>query len=166
MNKKGVSITFDFEIKSLQKYYSFTSPKNAYKVIGDYLIKEGFEKTKDSDYISYSNNLKKVISIIKKFAKNNKWFSPSLTKLAITPINQIWDLSEDYKILYNDEGFIKQKDQEYLKNIKATEKSNTVSTRPSMLKRLSKNKEKLKNQKDNSKEIKTIEKSKNIKKDR
>ncbi|TRW22900.1 hypothetical protein FL857_10850 [Criibacterium bergeronii] len=164
--KKGVSITFDFEIKSLQKYYSYTSPKNAYKIISDYLLQNGFEKTKDSDYISYNSNKNKSYEILKQFAKSNKWFTPSLTKLAITPINQIWDLSEDYKILYNDEGFIKQKDQEYLKNIKATEKLNTVSTRPSMLKRLSKNKEKLKNQKDNSKEIKTIEKSKNIKKDR
>lgn len=116
--KKGVSVTFDFKIADLKKYYSFTSPKNAYRKFGNYLVKNGFHKTKDSDYITYSKSKTETIELIKNFAKEYKWFTPSLKKLAIMPITEQWDLSYEYKNIYNDEKFMKQKEVEYNQKIK------------------------------------------------
>ncbi|TRW28188.1 hypothetical protein FL857_01605 [Criibacterium bergeronii] len=109
--KKGVSVTFDFKVDDLKKYYSYTSPNNAYRIVGDYLLNNGFEKTKDSDFVSYVNNLKRTIQLIDEFSEEHLWFTPSLTKLAITPINEIWDLSENYKKLYNNKEFMAQKEK-------------------------------------------------------
>ena len=116
--KKGVSVTFDFKIADLKKYYSFTSPKNAYRKIGNYLVKNGFEKTKDSDYITYFKSKTETIELIKNFIQENKWFVISLKKLAITPITRKWNLSNKYKNLYTDKNFKEQKEMEYNQKIK------------------------------------------------
>lgn len=145
--KKGVMLTFDFKIEDLKKYYSFTSPKNAYKVVGEYLVKNGFEKTKDSDYVSYSNNLESSIEILDAFSEKFKWFTPSLTKLSVTPITQIWDLSHEYKSLYNNKEFMMKKEAQY--NAKIKEKEEVK--KPSLLNRLSKKKDDLEKSKSDNK---------------
>lgn len=122
MSKKGVILTFDFSIEDLKKYYSYTSPKNAYKSIGNYLIKNGFEKANDSDYISYNLSKAKTYNMMKKFSKEQKWFTPSLRKLSITPIDDRWNLSLKLKEIFNDIDFMKQKEQEYNMNKTGNEK--------------------------------------------
>lgn len=76
----GVLLTFDFIINNLEKYYSYKSPKNAYREIGKFLTENGFEKTKDSDYISLEINRKKAYRLINEFAKEEKWFALCIKK--------------------------------------------------------------------------------------
>lgn len=48
---KGIVLSFDFEIDKLKKYYSKTSPQGAYEIMKRFLLKNGFEHLKDSDYV-------------------------------------------------------------------------------------------------------------------
>lgn len=110
MKRGGVLLTFDFLVADLKKYYSATLPQGAYSIIERFLVQRGFEKTKDSDYLSYSINKIQAAEIVSEFAENNKWFPISLKKLSITPIDKIWDMSTSIKTLYTDEEWKNQKD--------------------------------------------------------
>ncbi len=116
-NKKGILLTFDLKIDELKKYYSSTSPKNAYKVVRKYLEANGFENRKDSDYVSYDINYYRSEAIINKFAEKEKWFSICLDKISITEIKDEMDLTTVLKNNYVDHNWRKQKEKEYEKSI-------------------------------------------------
>ena len=45
-------LSFDLDAEKLKLYYSKTSTQGAYAVIKRYLLKNGFEHRKDSDYVN------------------------------------------------------------------------------------------------------------------
>lgn len=51
--KNGVVLSFDLDAEKLKLYYSKTSTQGAYAVIKRYLLKNGFEHRKDSDYVNH-----------------------------------------------------------------------------------------------------------------
>lgn len=66
------------------------------------MVQKGFEKTKDSYYLSYSITKIQAAEIISDVAENNKWFPISLKKLSNTPVDKSWDMSTSIKKLYTD----------------------------------------------------------------
>jgi|GEM_PF-2545311 vapD len=136
MSKKGVILTFDFVIKNLEKYYSYKSPKNAYREIGKFLIENGFEKTRDSDYVSDKYNRLNAIGILDEFSKNNKWFSLCISKVSVAPIDSSWELSDLFQKDI-DMDFKLEKDRQYeeLVNKESKNQSNT-QLKSSLLKRI------------------------------
>ena len=136
MSKKGVILTFDFVIKNLEKYYSYKSPKNAYREIGKFLIENGFEKTRDSDYVSDKYNRLNAIGILDEFSKNNKWFSLCISKVSVAPIDSSWELSDLFQKDI-DMDFKLEKDRQYeeLVNKESKNQSNT-QLKSSLLKRV------------------------------
>lgn len=131
--KNGVVLSFDLDTKLLKKYYSKTSPQNAYRDVKKYLMENGFGHTKDTDYVN--NTIKKVDAIIllKKFSKENKWFPICVNKINISPNIVSLDISLQISKL-TDEEWKMQRDNEFNKD-KSNEK------RSSLLKRVSKKKE-------------------------
>ena len=136
MSKKGVILTFDFVIKNLEKYYSYKSPKNAYREIGKFLIENGFEKTRDSDYVSDKYNRLNAIGILDEFSKNNKRFSLCISKVSVAPIDSSWELSDLFQKDI-DMDFKLEKDRQYeeLVNKESKNQSNT-QLKSSLLKRI------------------------------
>lgn len=133
--KNGVVLSFDLDTKLLKKYYSKTSPQNAYRDVKKYLMENGFGHTKDTDYVN--NTIKKVDAIIllKKFSKENKWFPICVNKINISPNIVSLDISLQISKL-TDEEWKMQRDNEFNKD-KSNEK------RSSLLKRVSKKKEEM-----------------------
>ena len=131
--KNGVVLSFDLDTKLLKKYYSKTSPQNAYRDVKKYLMENGFGHTKDTDYVN--NTIKKVDAIIllKKFSKENKWVPICVNKINISPNIVSLDISLQISKL-TDEEWKMQRDNEFNKD-KSNEK------RSSLLKRVSKKKE-------------------------
>lgn len=111
----GVLLTFDFKVSTLKRYYSRTSPQGAYEKFSQYLIKNSFEKTKDSDYISWNLNKQGAVDVIAEFAKTNKWFPLCVEKISVTPTVSIWDISEQIKIAYTDEDWKAEQDEKWEK---------------------------------------------------
>lgn len=97
---KGTVLTFDFVIEELKKYYSSTSPKNAYREVKNYLVKNGFEHLKDSDYRHLEFSLEETFALVCDFSGNNRWFSLSLNKLNLSPNMPVIDVSKEIKDLY------------------------------------------------------------------
>lgn len=52
VNRNLSEFTFDFKIKWLERYYSATSPENAWRDVRKFMIKNGFTAKSDTDYIS------------------------------------------------------------------------------------------------------------------
>lgn len=133
----GVLLTFDFIINNLEKYYSYKSPKNAYREIGKFLTENGFEKTKDSDYISLEINRKKAYRLINEFAKEEKWFALCIKKVSITPIKDVFDISDVIKSLHTDMDFKLEKDRQYEELVdKESKNQSKTQQKSSLLKRI------------------------------
>ena len=136
MSKKGVILTFDFVIKNLEKYYSYKSPKNAYREIGKFLIENGFEKTRDSDYVSDKYNRLNAIGILDEFSKNNKWFSLCIRKVSVAPIDSSWELSDLFQKDI-DMDFKLEKDRQYEELVdKESKNQSKTQQKSSFLKRI------------------------------
>ena len=136
MSKKGVILTFDFVIKNLEKYYSYKSPKNAYREIGKFLIENGFEKARDSDYVSDKYNRLNAIGILDEFSKNNKWFSLCISKVSVAPIDSSWELSDLFQKDI-DMDFKLEKDRQYEELVdKESKNQSNTQLKSSLLKRV------------------------------
>ena len=139
MSKKGVILTFDFVIKNLEKYYSYKSQKNAYREIGKFLIENGFEKTRDSDYVSDKYNRLNAIGILDEFSKNNKWFSLCISKVSVAPIDSSWELSDLFQKDI-DMDFKLEKDRQYEELVNKESKNQSKTQQKSSLLKRVKNK--------------------------
>ena len=139
MSKKGVILTFDFVIKNLEKYYSYKTPKNAYREIGKFLIENGFEKTRDSDYVSDKYNRLNAIGILDEFSKNNKWFSLCISKVSVAPIDSSWELSDLFQKDI-DMDFKLEKDRQYEELVNKESKNQSKTQQKSSLLKRVKNK--------------------------
>lgn len=93
--KNGVVLSFDFRVDDLKTYYSEKYPQAAYRVIKDFLVKNGFEHLKDSDYKSLSYDDVGATKLLYEFAKENKWFPFCLEKMDISPNVVKLDISHD-----------------------------------------------------------------------
>ena len=136
--KNGVVLSFDLDTKLLKKYYSKTSPQNAYRDVKKYLMENGFGHTKDTDYVN--NTIKKVEAIIllKKFSKENKWFPICVNKINISPNIVSLDISLQINKL-TDEKWKMQRDNE----LKKDKSDKSIEKSSSLLERVSKKKEEL-----------------------
>lgn len=136
--KNGVVLSFDLDTKLLKKYYSKTSPQNAYRDVKKYLMENGFGHTKDTDYVN--NTIKKVDAIIllKKFSKENKWFPICVNKINISPNIVSLDISLQINKL-TDEKWKMQRDNE----LKKDKSDKSIEKSSSLLERVSKKKEEL-----------------------
>lgn len=99
----GVVLTFDFVVDDLMVYYSSTAPQGAYEVIRSYLIKNGFEHLKDSDYKNEKIDDLETADLLYHFSVKNKWFPFCLKKLGISPNVIKLDVSADIRAFCDEE---------------------------------------------------------------
>jgi vapD-related protein len=136
--KNGVVLSFDLDTKLLKKYYSKTSPQNAYRDIKKYLIENGFGHTKDTDYVNTKIEKVDTIQILNDFSYDNKWFPICVNKINISPNVKSLDISLQINKL-TDEKWKMQRDNE----LKKDKSDKSIEKRSSLLKRVSKKKEEL-----------------------
>ncbi len=110
--ENGVVLSFDLYYNELKKYYSETSPENAYKVIKKFLINNGFKHIKDSDYFHNDINKIKTFKLINRFSKNNIWFPLSIKKIIISPNVSNLDITDEVKNIGDDYLRQNEKDKE------------------------------------------------------
>lgn len=101
--KDGVILSFDFNVADLRTYYSEKYPQTAYKVIKDFLVRNGFEHLKDSDYKNQSLDDIGTTKLLYKFSEKNKWFPFCLRKMDISPNVIKLDISQDLSAVRDDE---------------------------------------------------------------
>lgn len=97
--KDGVVLSFDFVVSNLRQYYSKSSPQNAYTVVKQYLLNNGFTHIKDSDYINPSINILQTRKLLYKFETKNKWFPFCVRKVIISPNIKSLDITQNIKKL-------------------------------------------------------------------
>jgi len=93
----GVVLSFDLVVSDLRQYYSKSSPQNAYTVIKQYLINNGFSHIKDSDYVNPNINILQARKLMYKFENKNKWFPFCVKKVIISPNIKSLDITTDIK---------------------------------------------------------------------
>jgi len=93
--ENGVVLSFDFVVDDLKTYYSEKSPQGAYDVIKSYLLKNGFEHLKDSDYKNANIDDLETADLLYHFSRENKWFPYCLKKMDISPNVIKLDVSKD-----------------------------------------------------------------------
>lgn|GEM_PF-708295 len=115
---RGVVLSFDLVTQDLKDNYSNSSPQGAYDVIKRYLLKNGFEHLKDTDYKHDSINKLDTVDLLYKFSKENKWFPYCIKKVNISPNITTLDISDGIKA-FQDEVWKKDRDKD---NVVAGEK--------------------------------------------
>lgn len=93
----GVVLSFDLVVSDLRQYYSKSSPQNAYTVIKQYLINNGFTHIKDSDYVNPNINILQARKLMYKLENKNKWFPFCVKKVIISPNIKSLDITTDIK---------------------------------------------------------------------
>lgn len=99
----GVVLSFDFNVADLKTYFSEKYPQMAYKVIKDFLIKNGFEHLKDSDYKNQGLDDISATELLYDFADENKWFPFCVRKMDISPNVIQLDISHDLQAVRDDD---------------------------------------------------------------
>lgn len=105
----GVVLSFGLAVDALKTYYSAVSPQGAYEVIRTYLIKNGFEHMKDSDYRNDSIDDLEAADLLYHFSIKNKWFPFCLRKMDISPNVIKLDVSADIQA-FRDEKWGRQQE--------------------------------------------------------
>lgn len=91
MSKKAIN--FDLKIERLKEVYPDENYNNAYRDIGRFLHKHGFEHRQGSGYVSEGNcEYNDVVVLSIALAKELGWFSYSVEKMDVTEVGQTWDL--------------------------------------------------------------------------
>ncbi len=129
MWKYGSVLSFDLKKEKLRKYYSMTSPENAYSVVKKFLKEHDFEHLKDSDYVHHSLNKGEVTELLMEFSLDHKWFPLSKTKIIISPNVQRLDISSTIDST-TDKAWARQKLLEHEKH--EAEKQQAQSDLPKM----------------------------------
>jgi virulence-associated protein VapD len=104
----GVVLSFDFVVDDLRIYYSETAPQGAYEVIKSYLLKNGFEHLKDSDYRNENIDDLETAELLYHFSINNKWFPYCLKKMDISPNVIKLDVSADIRAFCDEEWWMQR----------------------------------------------------------
>jgi len=108
---RGVVLSFDLDTAKLKSYFSKTSPQGAYDVIKRFLLNNGFEHKKDSDYVNVNIDKVATVDLLVDFADENKWFPLCINKMNISPNVETLDISIQIERL-TDKEWKKQKDIE------------------------------------------------------
>lgn len=107
----GVVLSFDLSTIKLKDYFSKTSPQGAYDIIKRFLIKNGFEHRKDSDYVNSNIDKVSTVDLLVDFSDRNKWFPLCVNKMNISPNIETLDVTAQLEGLI-DEDWKNQKDKE------------------------------------------------------
>lgn len=95
----GVLLTFDLVMAELERYYSAKNPQNAYNVIKRFLIQNGFEHLRDTDYKNPNIDKVDTVDLLYHFSQKNKWFPFCVSKVNISPNVITLDIADDIKAL-------------------------------------------------------------------
>lgn len=70
----GVLLTFDLVMAELERYYSAKNPQNAYNVIKRFLIQNGFEHLRDTDYKNPNIDKVDTVDLLYHFSQKTNGF--------------------------------------------------------------------------------------------
>ncbi|MCR5727359.1 MAG: hypothetical protein K6G24_07825 [Lachnospiraceae bacterium] len=91
--KRLKAIYFDMHIKSLERYYSSTDPKGAYKKIMAFMLKNGFSHEQYSGYHSLSKMTDmEVFDLVYAMNKEFPWLKFCMNRFEVTNIGANHDL--------------------------------------------------------------------------
>ena len=107
----GVVLSFDLSIAKLKDYFSNSSPQGAYDIIKRFLLNNGFEHKKDSDYINPTIDKIDTVDLLVDFSEEHKWFPLCVNKMNISPNIETLDITTQLEGLI-DEEWKNQKDKE------------------------------------------------------
>ena len=92
------AIYFDMRIKDLEKYYSATNPKGAYKKIKAFMISNDFEHEQYSGYNSKEKLTDlEVFDMIYKMSDESPWLQYCMNHFEVTNVGANHDLMELFK---------------------------------------------------------------------
>lgn len=93
--KRRYAINFDLKISNLEKHYSKTNPKGAYKEIARYMAKNGFSHRQWSGYISDKTMTRtELVDFTKALHKQFPWLINCEENLDATVITSIFDIKQ------------------------------------------------------------------------
>lgn len=93
--KRLYAINFDLKIVNLERYYSKTNPKGAYKEIASYMKSNGFSHRQWSGYISDKTMTRtELVDFTEKIHKHFPWLIKCEEKLDATVITGIFDIKQ------------------------------------------------------------------------
>lgn len=92
------AIYFDMRIKDLEKYFSATNPKGAYKKIKAFMINNGFEHEQYSGYHSKKKMTDlEVFDMIYNMSDELPWLQYCMNHFEVTNVGANHDLMELFK---------------------------------------------------------------------
>ena len=117
--RNGVVLSFDLSIAKLKDYFSNSSPQGAYDIIKRFLLNNGFEHKKDSDYVNTNIDKIDTVDFLVDFSEDHKWFPLCVNKMNISPNIETLDITtqleglidEEWKVQKDKENEIKRKKQ-------------------------------------------------------
>lgn len=109
--QNGIVLSFDLDTTKLKEYYSKTSPQGAYDLLKRFLIKNGFEHRKDSDYVNPNIERRYAVRLLHHFMNDNKWFPLCINKMNISPNVEVLDIAEDLRELAEENWTISHEDK-------------------------------------------------------
>lgn len=91
--RKYKALYFDIRIKDLEKYYSHTNPKGAYKKIKSFLIRHNFSHEQYSGYHSnYKTTDLEIFDLIREMSDTFPWLQHCISHFEVTNIGTNHDL--------------------------------------------------------------------------
>ncbi|HEX8382378.1 MAG TPA: virulence factor [Sphingomonas sp.] len=88
------AIVFDLDVNMLEQTYPNPSWRNAYRDVGDLLIRRGFERQQGSTYFGGENTTAvDCVLVVQELSRTYPWFSPSVTDIRMLRIEENNDLS-------------------------------------------------------------------------
>lgn len=88
------AVLFDLDTNCLNEQYEGTTYHNAYKLIKDYMINNGFEWKQGSVYFGNPNKIDAVTCVltVQKLAKTHPWFATCVKDVRMLRIEENNDL--------------------------------------------------------------------------
>ena len=97
-SKKYKALYFDIRIKDLEKYYSATNPKGAYKKIESFMSKHNFSHEQYSGYHSkYKTTDLDIFDLIREMSETFPWLQFCMNHFEVTNVGANHDLMELFK---------------------------------------------------------------------
>ena len=97
-SKKYKALYFDIRIKDLEKYYSATNPKGAYKKIKSFMSKHNFSHEQYSGYHSkYKTTDLEIFDLIREMSKTFPWLQFCMNHFEVTNVGANHDLMELFR---------------------------------------------------------------------
>lgn len=89
------ALYFDLHVKDLEKYYSATNPKGAYRKIQDYLLGRNFSHEQYSGYHSkYKTTDLEIFDLVHDMSKEFPWLGQCLNHFEVTNVGANHDLMQ------------------------------------------------------------------------